>query len=168
MSIIYLQHSPHFCLSNLLTYTGIVFSGSIVPILNKILVSADPSGSANEFSMPSIVRIEKTGESEQPHAEQQTETETANTDAMNRSRSGVDGCVVPAVGDMVAQAREMLGSCIFRGVITEVRNCIVNCLSTKMLCFLITDHTIFVFQYLSVRKMELDSMLVSLMVALLE
>ena len=144
MSIIFFTTQHTFVSINFFTYTGIVFSGSIVPILNKILVSADPSGSANEFSMPSIVRIEKTGESEQPHAEQQTETEIANTGAMDTSRSGVDGCAAPAVGDMVAQARDMLGSCIFRGVITEVRNCIVKCLSTKLLCFLILPHNIFV------------------------
>ena len=73
--------------------TGIVYSGSIVPVLNKILVSADPSGAMDVLIMPSIVRIQPTGKSHQPQADIQADlqAEAANEeteDAVEKAGSG--------------------------------------------------------------------------------
>mmetsp|Transcript_18695 Transcript_18695/g.40471 ORF Transcript_18695/g.40471 Transcript_18695/m.40471 type:complete len:1753 (+) Transcript_18695:126-5384(+) len=103
-----------------------VWSGSIVPILNKILVSANPSGltlAENDFTMPSIVRVEPSSKAQQPQAETangspqdgEDTTNTSSTTTVNGNESTED----PAVGQKVAH--KMLGSIIFRGVITECK-----------------------------------------------
>lgn len=99
---------------------SMVFSGSVVPILNKILVSANPNGSylaAKEMTLPSIIRVEP---SAQPQQEAQNEA------ADERAKEG-EGTVAsgeedgheeaPAIGQKVAY--EMLGSSIFRGAIVS-------------------------------------------------
>jgi hypothetical protein len=94
---------------------SIVFSGSIVPILNKILVSAsfDQFSEDNEnLTMPSIVRVECSDKPQhmialEPNAEPQ-QTEKGNVSAEDVGGSS------PAVGDKVAR---VFGSNIFRGII---------------------------------------------------
>lgn len=116
------RHSSHPNITSfLLAY---VFGGAIVPILNKLLIASDHSGVNNATTMPSIVRVEPSGKSHQATAQ----TEGANQDG------GAEGVTTPssatddsqsnhfaAVGQNVAC--EMLGSSIFRGVITEVSSC---------------------------------------------
>ncbi|KAL7542501.1 hypothetical protein ACHAXR_011829 [Thalassiosira sp. AJA248-18] len=95
-----------------------VFAGSVVPILNKILVSANPSETGSEHNimiMPSIIRVEPSGKSQQPTSENPENEEPAtNSEA---TASADDEAEAPAVGKKVAH--EMFGSSIFRGVITE-------------------------------------------------
>ena len=100
-----------------------VFSGSVIPVLNKILVSSARHGS--ELVMPAIVRVEPKSSQEseanedQPGVEQDTTTtNSSEADGTDDTDSTTDK--EPAVGQKVAI--EMLGSIIFRGVITEVRN----------------------------------------------
>lgn len=92
-----------------------IWSGSVVPILNKILVSANPSTllAENGSTMPSIVRVEPSSEAPQPQAETVNLRLDNDEDVINAS----PGTGNLAVGQKVAH--EMLGSCILRGVITE-------------------------------------------------
>jgi len=114
-----------------------LFGGSIIPILNKILVSANSSGlctpAEKNMTMPSIVRVEPSGMSEPSQVGTGTEdsseegeyistwtkfrASTMPTVMCNQS----DSAETPAVGQKVA--RKMLGTCIFRGVITEYKDC---------------------------------------------
>ena len=110
-----------------------VFSGSVVPILNKILVSANPRDiySADKaMTMPAIVRVEPSGKTppeEQAEAEGTSNEGTATatgaveetTDSSAAENADDTESTEPAVGQKVAV--EMLGSSIFRGAITEYK-----------------------------------------------
>lgn len=99
-----------------------MFSGSVVPILNKLLVSArfGEYGQNSEFvtnsAMPSIVKVEPTGESQQ-HMAPQTIAEPQQTEEVNESFE--DGDVDPIIGKKVA--REFT-SILLNGVITDDHN----------------------------------------------
>ena len=99
-----------------------MFSGSVVPILNKLLVSArfGEYGQNSEFvtnsAMPSIVKVEPTGESQQ-HMAPQTLAEPQQTEEVNESFE--DGDVDPIIGKKVA--REFT-SILLNGVITDDHN----------------------------------------------
>jgi hypothetical protein len=99
-----------------------VFSGSVVPILNKLLVSArfGEYGQNSEFvtnsAMPSIVKVEPTGESQQ-HMAPQPIAEPQQTEEVNESFE--DGDVDPIIGKKVA--REFT-SILLNGVITDDHN----------------------------------------------
>jgi len=104
-----------------------LFGGSIIPILNKILVSANLDGlnmAKKDMTMPSIVRVEPSDKSQHYHAEtnggNSKEGEyLANTSVMlNFNGNGITE--TPAVGENVAH--EMLGSSILRGIITKCGN----------------------------------------------
>ena len=110
---------------------SLVFGGSVVPLLNKLLVSAnwkgggllpDENDTDSHLVMPSVVRVEPSGQAQQPQGEPANDAaeggeEDANSSAADTSNgSNNDG--TPSVGKNVAH--EILGNSIFRGVITEV------------------------------------------------
>lgn len=107
-----------------------VFGGNIVPVLNKILLATRQrtgllgGPSLEGLTMPSIVRVEPSGKSQEASAEAEVENgspeggedamDAAGTESSNSDDSPAD----PAVGSKVAL--DMLGSSLFRGKITEV------------------------------------------------
>ena len=109
---------------------SLVFGGSVVPLLTKLLVAANPSGGGllpdasdtdSHLVMPSIVRVEPSGQAQQPQGETANDDaeggEAADSPAADTSNgSNNDGA--PSVGKNVAH--EILGNSIFRGVITKV------------------------------------------------
>lgn len=109
----------------------IVFSGSIVPILNRLLITSNfgkiSSSGDEKLTLPSIVRVEPWGKSQQPRIETQTDEsceqgtddDEVTTIASVTTRSGNQRSEIPAVGHMVARES---GSIILRGIIKEVRN----------------------------------------------
>lgn len=106
-----------------------VFSGSVVPILNKILVAANPRdiySSDQAMTMPAIVRVEPSGKTppeEQAEGASNEGTATGaveeTTDSSAAESANDTESAEPAVGQKVAI--EMLGSSIFRGTITEYK-----------------------------------------------
>lgn len=102
-----------------------VFSGKIIPILNKLLVASNPNGSISDIdmshlTMPNIIRVDPSGKPQEPTVEGENSgledhDEAAGTEADAR---GENQAKSPAVGQKVAY--EMLGSSVFRGIITKV------------------------------------------------
>jgi len=94
-----------------------IFGGDIIPILNKILVSANQNGigltSEDPLVMPDVVRVEPPGKT--PEDDSATGTVA---DGAEESEDEDDSSGPPAVGQKVAL--KMLGSSVFRGTITEV------------------------------------------------
>ena len=84
------------------------------------MVSANYSGTTlltEDMTMPSIVRVEPSGKSQQPHAEMANESSEDGEDNTNSSTTAINGSdstVTPAVRQKVAH--EMLGRSIFSGV----------------------------------------------------
>lgn len=108
----------------------VVFSGSIVPILNKLLVTANfgklSSVGDEKLTLPSIVRVEPWGKSQQPTAEPHAEAangEIQADDEITTVATGIERSEIPAVGHMVARE---IGNIILRGVIKEVRLPIIS------------------------------------------
>ena len=101
-----------------------VFSGSVVPVLNKILVSTAPG---KNIVMPAIVRVERkssqedsleASEGDETIAGDNTTTDISAAEDANANESATNQ--EPAVGQKVAT--QMLGSSIFiRGEITECK-----------------------------------------------
>ena len=96
-----------------------IFSGNIIPILNKILASSNgytpgETDDDQELTMPDVVRVDPPGKTPEDNS------------ANEGSESAVDGedddeddsSEPPAVGHKVAL--KMLGGSVFRGAITEV------------------------------------------------
>ena len=96
-------------------HIGFVFSGSVVPILNKLLVSAPMS--IENLSMPSIVRVEPTGESQLPIPPQPPIDEPQQAEEVTDSFK--DGEVDPVIGKKVAREFTSILLC---GVITDDHN----------------------------------------------
>jgi len=94
-----------------------VFGGSIVPVLNKILVSANAgrtdSLAEKDMTMPSIIRIEPSGKSNKS-----TKVESYGVESSSKGINASERTDGPAEGQKVAY--KMFGSSIFRGVITNV------------------------------------------------
>jgi hypothetical protein len=127
-----------------------VFSGSVVPILNKLLITANfgrISSAGNEsMTLPSIVRVEPCGESQQstPEPESEVNVQSVENDgeaviSMARTKSSGNKNATPVVGQMVARE---CGSSIFRGVIEKVRFGETIILSLFLLIFKIISHHI--------------------------
>jgi hypothetical protein len=106
---------------------GFVFSGSLVPILNKVLTSAS-YGQFSEFNehltMPSIVRVEPSDKSQQPIV--QTSAEPQQTQEANEGTEDGEVVVTPAVGDKIAR---LFGSIILSGKIEVSINLEICCMS---------------------------------------
>lgn len=98
---------------------GFVFSGSVVPILNKLLVSAPMS--IENLPMPSIVRVEPTGESQLPIPPQPPIDEPQQAEEVNDRFK--DGEVDPVIGKKVAREFTSILLC---GVITDDHNSSYN------------------------------------------
>ena len=98
-----------------------VFSGSVVPVLNKIIVSArhiSYNGGETQ-TLPAIVRVEPPPSTD----ESSTEGDAGATNDALADESADDDDDEPATEPAVGQkvAIEMLGSSIFRGKITEYK-----------------------------------------------
>ncbi len=122
--------------------TGMVFSGSVTPVLNKLLTASNfgltPSGDA-KMTMPSIVRVEPWGKSQQlpPAPEELSEGVTeqvqevvGEVDANGSEIAITSATEIPSVGDMVARKYE---NSIFRGVIDEVRANSIVCRCARLI-----------------------------------
>ena len=96
-----------------------IFSGSVVPVLNKILVSSAPG---NNIVMPAIVRVEPKS-SQEDEGDEAIDGDNTTTDISSAEDADANESATnqePAVGQKVAT--QMLGSNIFiRGEITECK-----------------------------------------------
>ncbi len=106
-----------------------MFSGSVTPILNKLLTVANfgrlTTSGDEKWTLPNILRVEPWGKSQQPPtARAQELDEGGATDQVQQvvdvasEASMTTGTETPDVGQMVARK---CGNSIFRGVIDEVR-----------------------------------------------
>lgn len=130
--------------------TGIVFTGSVTPILNQILRVSNfgrlSSSGDEKLSLPSIVRVEPWGKSQQQTAEPESKADVVNelisddgeVVAVSTEPALPAGTDTPAVGQMVARN---VGNSIFRGVIEEVR---ANFVIVVLSCESQPDHPIIV------------------------
>lgn len=110
-----------------------MFSGSVTPILNKLLTVSNfgrlSSSGDEKLTLPSIVRVEPWGKSQQPpSAKTEERVQGGATEEVHEVVNGIVpiasetamtiGTEILDVGQLVARK---CGNSIFRGVIEEVR-----------------------------------------------
>ncbi len=115
-----------------------LFAGDIVPILNKMLVSSNRTGPANDekLSMPKIKRVEQPANTTEDDSSNELTEDTADGEDDDEDD---DSSEPPTVGHKVAF--KMLGSSMFRGSITEVSSIcdvVIVCIAFHCLVFVNT------------------------------